>query len=239
MIALLTSSPCLESGALNPANGFVEALREALPGPYRGLFVCSSPDDPAATDRFSGELRASLVGSGFAPSAWSVLDRRTQGRAAALVGEADLLVLAGGHVPTQNRFFREIGLGALLAGWDGVALGISAGTMNSARLVYAQPELPGEAVDPAYRRFLPGLGLTDAMILPHVQQWRRDRLDGLRLIEDIALPDSVGRCFYALPDGSWLHIHGGREELRGEAWRLRDGRMERVCADGSRLCLKA
>jgi len=31
--------------------------------------------------------------------------------------------------------------------------------MNCADTVYAQPEEPGEAVDPDYQRFIPGLGL--------------------------------------------------------------------------------
>lgn len=237
MIAFLTSSPCLESGALNPANGLVEELRAALPNPCAGLFACSSPDDPAATDRFAAAMRESFEAAGFRFSRWDILDRRTQDAAAGLIRGAELVVLAGGHVPTQNRFFAEIGLRALLEGYPGAILGISAGSMNSAERVYAHPELPGEAVDPAYRRFLPGLGLTEVMLLPHVQSWRYDSLDGLRLIEDIAVPDSVGRCFYAVPDGSWLYLREGRQELRGEAWRIADGRMEQVCREGGSLIL--
>lgn len=34
--------------------------------------------------------------------------------------------------------------------------------MNCADTVYAQPEEPGEAVDPDYQRFIPGLGADDA-----------------------------------------------------------------------------
>ena len=70
--------------------------------------------------------------------------------------------------------------------------------MNCAETVYAQPEEEGEAVDPAYERFLPGLGLTQKMILPHYQAIRDDVLDGLCVMEDIAYPDSMGRQFYLL-----------------------------------------
>ena len=237
MIAFLTSSPCLEDGTLNPANGFADALRAALPSPCRGLFICSSPDEPGANDHYSALMRESLERGGIRFSDYAVLDRRNQAEAPALVRGAGLIVLAGGHVPTQNRFFREIGLKELLSGWNGAMIGISAGTMNSAETVYAHPELPGEAVDPEYRRFLSGLGLTKAMVLPHVQSWRHDTLDGLRLIEDIALPDSMGRCFYALPDGSWLRVEDGAAELRGEAWRIADGAMAQVCWDGETLAL--
>ena len=86
--------------------------------------------------------------------------------------------------------------------FDGVLVGISAGTMNSAEVVYAQPELEGEATDPNYQRFLPGLGLTKKMILPHYQMLKDEVLDGLRVMEDIAYPDSQGRRFYLLVDGA-------------------------------------
>lgn len=236
MIAFLTSSPANEGGpGLNPANGFADALRAALPGPCRGVFVCSDPKGHAATDFYAADMRARLEAGGVRVSGFRTLDGRNAADAAALIGGADLVVLAGGHVPTQNRFFREIGLKGLLGDFGGALIGISAGTMNSAETVYAHPELEGEAADPEYRRFLPGLGLTRTMILPHLQAWRSDTLDGLRLLEDVALPDSAGRCFYALPDGSWLLLRDGREELRGEAWRIADGAMQRVCAEGEAI----
>ena len=115
---------------------------------------------------------------------------------------------------------------------DGVLIGISAGSMNSADTVYAQPEREGEAISPAYRRFLPGLGLTNAMLLPHYQQVKNDVVDGLRAFEDIAYPDSMGRVFYAIPDGSYLLGRGGTEALYGEAYRIADGQIRRVCEYG-------
>ena len=132
----------------------------------------------------------------------------------------------------KNRFFEKIGLRTLLRGFDGVVMGISAGNMNAADVVYAQPEEPGEAVDPAYRRFLRGLNLTKTMILPHYQMIRDDVLDGLRVFEDIAYPDSMDRTFWAVPDGSFLLIKDGREELRGEAYRISGGTIARAAGEG-------
>ena len=43
--------------------------------------------------------------------------------------------------------------------------GISAGSMNSAEEVYAQPELEGESLDPNYVRFIPGLGLNSYVLV--------------------------------------------------------------------------
>jgi dipeptidase E len=75
------------------------------------------------------------------------------------------------------------------------------------------------------------------MLLPHYQEVKDDVLDGLRLFEDITFPDSMGRTFYAVPDGSWLFIENGREELRGEAYRIRDGVIARVSENGGAFAL--
>ena len=234
----LTSSPVIyETRAVNPANGFIPALRDSLRSAETALMISSDPEGHAKTDFYSAETRRSLEDVGIRFRSWSALDSRNEADAAALVRGADFIILAGGHVPTQNAFFQRIGLRDLLRDWDGVLMGISAGTMNCAATVYAQPELPGEALDPAYRRFLPGLGLTKVNLLPHYDRVKDDVLDGLRLFEDITCPDSRGRTFYAIPDGSYLFIEGGRTELRGEAYRIRDGRISQISRDGQTVFL--
>lgn len=233
MICFLTSSPCYpDNPALNPANGFAEAITSALPNPCRGLFVASSPDDPERTEEFAGHMRHTFELADIVFSRYDILDSRNREQAAELVHDADFIILAGGHVPTQNRFFREIGLRELIKDFDGVVMGISAGTMNAADVVYAQPEEPGEAIDPNYEKFLPGLGLTEIMICPHYQMVRDDVLDGLRLFEDITYGDSMGRRFYVFPDGTYLFIKDGAEELRGEAYLIEDGEFRRISENG-------
>ncbi len=238
MIAFLTSQVNPEGeGALNSANGFIDELRRCLPDPIRALDVCSHPDAWEITDFYSGLTRGYFEDAGFHFERYLTLDSRNEERAAELIRSSNLILLAGGHVPTQNRFFQRIGLREWMKGYDGVVVGISAGSMNAADLVYAQPEEAGEAVDPAFRRFLPGLGLTKVNLLPHYDRVKDDVLDGLRLFEDVTYPDSRGRTFYAIPDGSYLFIDHGREELRGEACRIRDGRMERISENGQRSAL--
>lgn len=238
MIYFLTSSPCIVGAPIfNEENNFVRELRQALPQHLSGLFVCSSPDDPERTDRFSQDMKDCFENAGFSFVQFEILDRRTEKRAAELVSEANFIILAGGHVPTQNRFFAELGLRALLQNWDGVLMGISAGTMNSADVVYAQPELPGEAADPDYQRFLPGLGLTKTMVLPHYQINKDEVLDGLHIYQDIACSDSMGRQFHVLPDGSYLYVKDGVEELRGEAYLIAGGVLRQISREGDILKL--
>lgn len=233
MRCFLTSSPCFsDDPALNTANEFDQHIVGMLPNPCSCLFIASSPDAPDKTDEFAGHMKHTFSLSGVEFTSYRVLDRRTCSHAQRLIDEADFLILAGGHVPTQNAFFREIDLREKLRGYSGVIMGISAGTMNSAEVVYAHPELPGEATDPKYQKFLPGLGLTSIMILPHYQMNKDDIVDSLRIYEEIAYPDSVGRQFYALPDGSYLYIDGQRQELHGEAYLIENGSFRQISREG-------
>ena len=114
-------------------------------------------------------------------------------------------------------------------------MGISAGSMNCARIVYAQPELEGESEDPEYQRYMEGLGLTDLMILPHYQEVREHMLDGKRIIEDITCPDSMGNRFYALVDGSYVLCEDDNTTIYGEAYLIQDGEITQICEQGQRI----
>ena len=238
MICFLTSRTDIpDTGEMNPANGFIDELKRYWPEHCRALQICSDPDSWERTDFYASVLKESFENAGFRFESYRTLNGRNAGEAAELVKVSDLLILSGGHVPTQNRFFHKIGLRKLMKDYGGIVIGISAGSMNSADTVYAQPEEEGEGVDPGYERFLTGLGLTKTMLLPHYQEVKNDVLDGLRVFEDITYPDSMGRTFYAIPDGSYLFAGNGREELRGEAYMIKDGKIARIAGDGDTVQL--
>lgn len=240
MIAFLTSSPCIYGAPraiLNPENNFIENLFSCLPQHPRCLFICSSPDDPGFTDRVSAEMTAAFEEAGMTFASLSKLDRRNQQDAQMQIWKSDFIILSGGHVPTQNEFFQEIDLKNLLKDYQGVVLGISAGTMNAADRVYVQPEEAGESV-PEFVRFLPGLGITGINVLPHYQQVKDYMLDGRRLYEDITFDDSYGECFFVFVDGTYLLIEDGCTTLYGEAYCLRDGNMEQISETGDIVILE-
>ena len=131
MIYFLTSSPCVAgSPALNPVNDFVNELKKALPEPCSALFVCSDPDQPSLPYGFAEDMRDSFAQIGVSFTETAVLERENQDQCGELLANAGLIFLVGGHVPTQNAFFQEIGLREKLKGWDGVIVGVSAGSMN-------------------------------------------------------------------------------------------------------------
>ena len=227
MIAFVTSSPFREDvdrATFSNANGFVDNITACLPPQPRCLFVCSDPDSHEFTCQIGADIFMAFAQVGVNFSEYHVLDGQNADRAEELVWGSDLIVLAGGHLPTQNAFFQAIGLRELMYEYQGVVMGISAGAMNCADMVYCQPEEPGESA-PDFPRFALGLGLTTVNILPHYQKVKDYILDGLRLYEDITFEDSMGQTFYALPD--WSYVVSTREEqiLYGESYRIRDGQM--------------
>ena len=236
MHLFLTSSPCnddVPEGVelpciFNEDNGFVVNLCDRVPPNARLVVVAADPLAFDGNDEMADTFAACFEYHGMQLASVDICDARTENWTEDLVYGSDVIILGGGHVPTENAFFRRIGLRDLLEDYEGVVIGISAGSMNCASIVYAQPELPGESRSADYRRFLPGLGMTDAMILPHYQKTRYFQLDGLRLFEDITYSDSMGRRFYALPDGSYLLGRDGKEELRGEAYLIQDGILTQI-----------
>ena len=245
MTLFLTSSPTgcpfepgPETPALDRKNSFIEKLRAAWPEePPEGLLLAADPEAHAANDEACAFFADCLARAGLPlDGRLTACDSRNQEEIGELLARCNFLILSGGHVPTQNRFFSEIGLPALMQSYEGLVLAISAGSMNAARIVYAQPEEPGEATDPLYCRWMSGLGLTDISIWPHYQ-WAKDRtLDGQRLM-DIALADSRRRPFFALPDGSYILCADGHETLYGEGWYFGGGRVSLVNEEGEELPL--
>ena len=236
MIVFLTSSP---SGPLDvpnydklldAKNGFIENMRQFWKENMRGLIIAASPDSFDGNDEMRDFFEQAFQ-NGDIPVTFDLWDYRSHDISAEELHQYDVIMLGGGHVPTENRFFELIHLREKLQIYQGIILGVSAGTMNSADVVYAQPELPGESVDPNYERYLRGLGLTAIQVLPHYQMVKHFELDGKRLFEDITYGDSYGKEFIALEDGSYIRIMDGETLLYGRAHRIADGVLTTICEE--------
>ena len=233
MTLFVTSSPFIEGAPraiLSNANGFIDRIRGCLPANPSVVFVCSDPKDHAGTCQFAAITTAAFAEAGIAFSGYQVLDGTTVHKAYGMIAHCDFVVLCGGHVPTQNAFFRKIRMRHLLHNFQGTVMGISAGSMNMASTVYVQPEEPGESV-PEFKRFAPGLALTPVNILPHYQKAKDYMIDGKRLYEDVTFADSMGHEFFMLPDNSYFYQDCHGLLLCGKAYRLRDGIAEQLTDD--------
>ena len=245
MILFMTSSPCddnVPAGVSLPCifdrrNSFVDNLRAHWKPDSRLVVVCSDPYNFPLNDEMCDTFTKCFRYHGLTVSSSVLLDSRNERDAGRIITLSDAVLLGGGHVPTHNAFFKRIGLRTLMREYTGVVMGVSAGSMNCKDEVYAQPELPGESIDPDYQRFIPGLGLSRVQVLPHYQMVKDNVLDGKRLFEDITFADSHGRSFYVLVDGSYVMRIDNQYSLWGEGYLIRDGQMTQICREGEHIAI--
>ncbi|MDE7477399.1 MAG: Type 1 glutamine amidotransferase-like domain-containing protein [Lachnospiraceae bacterium] len=221
---------------LSTENGLLDSLQKHWKDNSKDLIISANADTIEINDSIMNIFAASFPMSGLSICQMNICDNRNE-KLVDKISDYDVLILAGGHVPTQNKFFERIHLKDRIHDFDGILIGISAGTMNSAEIVYAQPELEGESIDKEYERFLSGLGITNLMILPHYQDIKDDILDGQRLFEDITYSDSYGREFYALEDGSYFLIENKSITLFGAAHLIKDGNIKQICEKDKSVCI--
>ena len=218
-------------------NEFAVQLKEVWPkNGAKLLIVASYPDSYDKTDEVAEEFECNFSKAGLSVRQRLVLDNRNADKTEKLLEEYDVIILMGGYVPLQNEFFKKIQLRDEIQNYSGIVIGISAGSMNSADIVYVQPEYD-EDVRENFIKFEKGLNLTKVQIIPHYQKIKDDVLKGKRLFEDITYADSQGNEFYALIDGSFLRVENKKNELFGEAYRIKDGNIKKICENGRSLLL--
>ncbi len=234
MVVFLTSSPCddnVPDGVslpciLNRENGFVDKMRQWWHPDSIGVIIAANPCNFALNDEMRDTFEKAFHYHGLTFKALYMCDARTEDRLQDMIDDADFIMLAGGHVPTQHAYFEYLGLRDKMKHYNGIVMGISAGSMNAADIVYVQPEEEGESIDPGFERFVRGLGLCKVNVLPHYQMVKDNVLDGRRLFEDITFEDSVNNHFLVLVDGSYVLVYDGVEEVFGQSWMISDGEMQ-------------
>lgn len=217
-------------------NGLLDRLKAIWPENASVLFICADPGAYEKNDNICACFKESFPMSGLSVSHIGICDDRNP-EVIDDLEKIDVLVFTGGHVPTQNKFMKRLRLKEHLSDYNGIIIAWSAGSMNCADVVYAGPELEGEAVDPLYERWITGLGITDINILPHMQSLKDAYLDGMRVIEDITYADSVGHEIIALNNGSYIMVDDGKTTLYGEAYVIKDRQQTQICKDGQSISL--
>lgn len=215
---------------LPETNGLLKCIKDVWKKDSKVMIISESPEYFDKNDSVLFCLKGAFSLSELGTSEVLMCDERNK-EIIERLPEIDVLILAGGHVPTQNSFMKTIGLKERLQSWDGLLIAWSAGSMNCAEMVYAGPELPREAIDPNYQRWISGLGITKTNILPHFEALKDEMLDGMRLIEDITYSDSMGHEIIALNNGSFIVVDNGTEVLYGEAYSIKNGEQRQICTD--------
>lgn len=216
--------PCI----MDNSNHMIEVLKKTLDKQNKLVIISSDPDNVLLNDLYHRINKESFYLSGFSFSEIITIDNRNKNDLKNLIKDADLIILSGGHVPTQNKWFHDINLKDVLQSYHGVILGISAGSMNCADIVYSPPESDGEAGDVNYKRFLNGLSLTDINIIPHFDEVKEELVDGINVFEKIILPDSENKTFYGLNDGSFIEIDKDQMIIHGECFIIKNKAVKKM-----------
>ena len=239
MILFLTSSPTgpLDQSyrveALDYKNHFVENLKHYWKDHSRCCLIAANPEAYQRNDEMCDFFKNVFLKEDFSLDTMDLYDYRYPLSKEKLLNY-DVILLAGGHVPTQNRYFKEIDLKEKIKDFQGIVIGISAGSMNCAHTVYVQPEESGESLDPNFKRWILGLNLTKQNILPHYQMVKDYCLDGKKLFEEITYPDSIHHCFLVLEDGSYLLSVNNQETVYGKSYLLHDGKLKILCHENEK-----
>lgn len=215
---------------LPETNGLLKSIKAVWKNDSKVMIISGSPEYYDKNDSILFCLKGAFSLSNLSASEALMCDERNK-EIIERLPEMDVIILAGGHVPTQNSFMKTIKLKERLQDWDGLLIAWSAGSMNCAEMVYAGPELTGEDIDPNYQRWISGLGITKTNIFPHFEALRDEILDGLRMIEDITYADSMRHEIIALNNGSFIVIDNGTEMLYGEAYSIKNGEQRQICTD--------
>ena len=227
---------------IDESNHFGDNLRKYWVPNARFLIFASDPSDTIMAEHCKRELQDAFSMSGFSIGEMRcfhhsyIENYRKQHNCDASIAAkealkdalqwADIFFLAGGHSPTENAFMKECSLKELISDssiFDGIFIGLSAGSVNAAKEVYLIPEQDGESIDPTFVRFTEGLGFTELNIVPHMEYLQTVSLDGKSLINEIVAKDSINRDIYLIPDGSYFMIRNGITEFFGEGMIMRDG----------------
>ncbi|MDC7293511.1 EAL domain-containing protein [Butyrivibrio sp. DSM 10294] len=198
-------------------------LRKEWKEPAKVLYVPCNPKEKKENEQQKDTVLDVFKNAGLEVKELTMLGETGSGPVKDLVEDANVIYLAGGHAPSQLAFMKNVGLDKVISTFNGVVICSGAGSMNAAYNVYLMPDKTGEAADPNFVRFLDGLDLTNIQMIPHREDTLKRTLDGKNIIEDVVMPDSYGRRFYLVSDGSFFKVKNGKTTFKGKGEIIEDG----------------
>ena len=219
------------------SNGFIDRLKKYANTIDRFVYVASDPNAFDISDERCGFTVDGLKLSGFKINNSCVLDNRFNGDIQKLIHSADVILLAGGHVPTQNQYFNKINLKEILKNYRGIVIGQSAGSMNCSSIVYVAPEYEEELLDENFKKEAEGLGLTNIKLMPHMNRAKTDMvLD--KTTYQLCLEDSYKYPHFGIEDGGFIEIVDGVATAYGKTIFIKNGEETVLCRNGEQVIIE-
>lgn len=221
--------PCV----MDNTNCMVDILKSICNNGTNILLVASSPEDYDKNDEMKQIMEKSFKMSDVLYHNMIMLDSRNEDDIVSYLDCSQLVILLGGHLPTQNNWFNRINLKDKIDAYDGFIIGQSAGSMNCASNVYSCPEYEEDIEN---KRWIKGLGLTSINIFPHYNKYKDIYLGNLKMIDDIVIKDSYNNPVYALNDGSFIEINSN-VIIYGECFKIYNGKISEICHNDEKIII--
>lgn len=207
-------------------NQFLLNMKKSLKNNKKFVLIASNPFNFEQNDKFLEMDIEALKLSNLSFDECLILDNRNKTKVSEVLKDSSLIFLCGGNTYIQNQFFNEIDLKNYIKELDSTIVGISAGAINSADIVFNSPEEDNDLSNPY---ILVGLGLTEFNIEPHFDI-HNDNILQMKSILD----ESYKRVIYGLPDGSY--IVGNK--VYGKCYKIYQGNIEIICNDNECFLLE-
>lgn len=220
---------------INNSNHFIDRLKETNDKWKTFVMVCSNPDGYEKTDEYTKIFTEAFNLDGFGIENVYILDHRFKGDIEKTIMSADVVFLTGGHTPTQNKYLKEIKLDEILAKYNGIVIGQSAGSMNLAKTVYCPPDTPEDLTD-EYQKAFSGIGLTNIRIMPHMAGAFSDNVNGQgKNTFDYCIEDSYELPMYGIYDSGFIEIQEEKATAYGKTLLIKNGECIELCGDKERI----
>ncbi|MBQ7466457.1 MAG: Type 1 glutamine amidotransferase-like domain-containing protein [Clostridia bacterium] len=216
---------------LNNENKFVDNLKKFIGKDIKLCWIASNPDGFEKTKTYANYFAESLKLDGINVAGLSILDHSFDGNIKETVLNSDIVFLSGGHTPTQNKYFNEIGLKEILKSYNGVVIGQSAGTINLADECYIQPDNEQEFHDSYFPKTIDGLGFVSFKVYPHMNRAKIDQIDGISTF-DLCLKDSKMFDIFGMTDGGYILVQDDKAVAFGETLLFQNGSVKKILENG-------
>ena len=207
-------------------NSFLNNLKKNLTNTKKFVLVASDPDNYDKNDLFLKMDIEALKLSDLCFDEYLVLDQRNTWDIENVLKDASLIFLSGGNTLIQNKFFNSINLKKYI-NYNSVVIGISAGSINSAKDAYNSPESEENLNNSPY---LHGLELTNINIEPHFSLSNLND-DSKKIQMKAILSESNKRILYGLTDGAYIIKTSSKCMLYGESYKIQNGIIKKICND--------
>lgn len=200
-------------------NNFLKNMKESINDYDKFVIIASDADNYEQNDYYLKLDMDVLAMSGINFKENVVLDNRNKDDIVNVLKNSSLIFLSGGDSLKQNIFFNEINLKEYIKNIDACIVGISAGAINSTKIVFNSPEEEKDLTNPS---ILEGLGLTTINVEPHFDC---DKISKIQM--DAILKESNNRVIYGLPDKSYIF----NNKVYGKCYRVYKENIELISND--------